>query len=74
MNPKSHPWTILSTECYYGSKYVAVEEDQLRHASGRVHSYTALRFKVHGIAVLPIDKEGCTNLVGQFRYLLRQYT
>jgi len=30
--------------------------------------------KVFGVAVLPIDREGCTTLVGQYRYVLDRYS
>ena len=35
------------------SRYVDVDQDEVRHRSGKVHSYTALRFVlIYGIAVL----------------------
>jgi 8-oxo-dGTP pyrophosphatase MutT (NUDIX family) len=74
MTDESNPWTRLSTQRFYESQYVEVEEDQVRHRSGRIHSYTALRYRVHGIAVLPIDQAGFTYLVGQYRYLPDLYT
>jgi 8-oxo-dGTP pyrophosphatase MutT (NUDIX family) len=74
MTDQSNPWTRLSTQCFYESQYVQVEEDQVRHRSGHIHSYTALRYRVHGVAVLPIDQEGFTYLVGQYRYLPDLYT
>jgi 8-oxo-dGTP pyrophosphatase MutT (NUDIX family) len=74
MTDESNPWTRLSTQRFYESQYVRVEEDQVRHRSGRIHSYTALRYRVHGVAVLPIDQEGFTYLIGQYRYLPDLYT
>jgi 8-oxo-dGTP pyrophosphatase MutT (NUDIX family) len=71
---QSNPWVTLSTQRFYDSPYVAVEEDQVHHRSGRVHPYTALRFRIHGIAVLPVLADGSTLLVGQYRYLSQRYT
>lgn len=65
----SNPWTTLSSRRFYESRYVEVEEDTVRHRSGAVHPYTALRFRIHGIAVLPVFADGSTVLVGQYRYL-----
>lgn len=64
----------LSTQHFYDSRYVDVQEDQVRHRSGRVHPYTALRFRIVGIAVVPILSDGSTLLVGQYRYLSQCYT
>ncbi|WP_457091230.1 NUDIX domain-containing protein [Microvirga sp. P5_D2] len=74
MTDQSNPWVTLSTQHFYDSRYVGVEEDQVRHRSGRVHPYTALRFRIVGIAVLPILSDGSTLLVGQYRYLSQCYT
>jgi len=74
MPDQSNPWTTLSTKHFYDSPYIDVEEDQVQHRSGRVHAYTALRFRVFGITVLPIDQDGCTYLIGQHRYVSGVYT
>jgi 8-oxo-dGTP pyrophosphatase MutT (NUDIX family) len=74
MSDEPNPWTRLSSRRFYESRYVAVEEDEVRHRSGRVHPYTALRFRIVGIAALPVDEEGRTRLVGQYRYLSDCYT
>jgi 8-oxo-dGTP pyrophosphatase MutT (NUDIX family) len=71
---QSNPWETLSTRRFYESRYVDVDQDEVRHRSGKIHSYTALRFRIHGIAVLPIVADGSTYLIGQYRYLSRRYT
>jgi hypothetical protein len=48
---ESNPWVTLATQRFYDSRYVTVEEDHVRHRAGRVHPYTALRFRIVGIAV-----------------------
>ena len=69
MSDQSNPWTTLSSKRFYESPYVDVEQDEVRHRAGRVHAYTALRFRVFGITGLPIDHDGCTYLIGQHRYV-----
>jgi 8-oxo-dGTP pyrophosphatase MutT (NUDIX family) len=69
-----NPWTILSSRRFYESRYVDVDQDEVRHHSGMVHPYTALRFRIYGIAVLPIFADGSTYLIGQYRYLAQRYT
>ena len=74
MPDQSNPWVRLSTQRFYDSPYVTANEDTVRHRSGRVHAYTALRFRVFGVAVLPIDADGFTTLIGQYRYVPERYT
>src|SRR5215213_9090775 len=74
MPNQSNPWTTLSSQRFYESRYVDVDQDEVRHRSGTIHPYTALRFRIYGIAVLPIYPDGRTALVGQYRYLSQRYT
>ena len=74
MSDQGNPWTRLSSKRFYESPYVDVEQDEVRHRSGRVHAYTALRFRVFGVTVLPIDHDGCAYLIGQHRYVPDAYT
>jgi 8-oxo-dGTP pyrophosphatase MutT (NUDIX family) len=70
----TNPWTTLSTERCHEGQHASFDEDFVRHRSGREHTHAALRFKVHGIAVAPIQADGGVLLVGQYRYVLRRYT
>lgn len=74
MSDRSNPWVPLSSRRIYESPYLDLDEDQVRHRSGKVHPYTAVRFRVHGIAVLPLLSDGSTYLVGQYRYLSDRFT
>ena len=74
MPNQSSPWETLSSQRFYESRYVDVDQDEVRHRSGRVHPHTALRFRIYGIAVLPIFDDGSTYLIGQYRYVSQRYT
>ena len=74
MPNQSNPWETLSSQRFYESRYVDVDQDEVRHRSGKVHSYTALRFRIYGVAVLPIFDDGSTYLIGQYRYVSQRYT
>jgi len=74
MRDHQNPWKTLSTKRFYECSYVNAEEDQVLHRSGKIHAYTALRFQIHGVAVLPILADGSTVIVGQYRYLSQQFT
>lgn len=69
-----NPWTTLSAQTFYDNRLVRVEEHAVRHESGTESDYTTIRFHVVGVAVLPVDDEGFTYLVGQYRYVSRRFT
>ena len=73
MTDKSNPWTTLSAETRFENDWFTVVENEVIDPSGNRTTYGTVRFKVHGVAVLPIDAEGRTRLVGQFRYALNAY-
>ncbi len=74
MTDISNPCEVLSTRRFYDCKYYAAEEDQLLHKSGDIRPYSAIRCHYYGVTVLPIDDEGCTTIVGQFRHPHGRYT
>ncbi len=74
MTDRKNPWVTLSRERRYEDRYLGVDLDQLRHESGREHPHVALRFKVFGVAVLPVDPAGRVTLIGQYRYVLDRFT
>lgn len=74
MPDQSNPWVTLGSRRVYECPYLDLDEDEVRHRSGKVHPYTSVRFRVYGIAVLPILPDGSTLLVGQYRYLSGRFT
>jgi 8-oxo-dGTP pyrophosphatase MutT (NUDIX family) len=71
---RTNPWKLLETEIGFDNSYYSARRDIVRHRSGREHPYVSVRTKFRGVAVLPIDAEGCTTLIGQFRYVLDRFT
>lgn len=72
-NPESNPWTIHETEVVYDNPWIRVSESQVTHPSGNPGIYGVVHFKNHAVGIVPIDEEGYTWLVGQFRYPLNSY-
>jgi len=71
---QTNPWQCLDTEIGFDSPYYSARRDTVRHRSGREHPYVSVRTKFRGVGVLPIDAEGCTTIIGQFRYVLDRFT
>ena len=51
-----------------------MREDQVIRPDGNPGIYGVVEFKNRAIGVLPIDAEGYTYLVGQYRYTLNRYS
>jgi 8-oxo-dGTP pyrophosphatase MutT (NUDIX family) len=67
MEKKRGAWTIKSSECRYSDEFVEFWVDDCLRPDGEPARRATLRM-VPGVAVLPVDKEGCVRLVRQFRY------
>ena len=74
MIDQTNPWQCLHTEIGFDNSYYSARRDTVRHRSGREHPYVSVRTKFRGVGVLPIDAEGCTTIIGQFRYVLDRFT
>jgi 8-oxo-dGTP pyrophosphatase MutT (NUDIX family) len=74
MIDRTNPWTCLATEIGFDNPYYTARRDMVRHCSGREHPYVSVRTKFRGVGVLPIDADGCTTIIGQFRYVLDRFT
>lgn len=69
-----NPWTTLSVENKYENPWIKVEEHQVLNPAGNPGIYGKVHFKNLAIGIIPIDDDGYTWLVGQYRYPLNQYS
>lgn len=74
MNEQENPWQTLSSENIYENPWISVREDQVINPSGGRGIYGVITFKNIAVGVVPIDDEGFTYLVGQYRYALNEYS
>lgn len=63
-----NPWQTLSTREVYSNAWIRVREDQVINPSGGPGIYGVVEYKNRAVGVIPIDDEGFTWLVGQYRY------
>ncbi len=68
-----NPWTTLSGEEKYDNRWINITEYQVLNPSGGKGIYGKVHFKNKAIGVIPIDADGNTWLVGQFRYTLNEW-
>jgi 8-oxo-dGTP pyrophosphatase MutT (NUDIX family) len=69
-----NPWHTLSTELKYHNPWISVREDQVLNPGGGRGIYGVVSMKNKALGIVPIDEEGNTWLVGQYRYPLNEYS
>jgi len=74
MNESHNPWTILSETPVYDNQWIGLTEFQVINPGGGKGIYGKVHFKNLAIGILPLDEEGNTWLVGQYRFPLDQYS
>jgi len=72
--PGENPWKTLSTQPVYNNAWIKVEEHQVINPAGSPGIYGKVIFKNQAVGVIPIDEQGNTWLVGQFRYTLNDWS
>lgn len=73
-HPTHNPWKITAEKSIYDNPWINVTEYQVINPSGNPGIYGKVHFKNRAIGVLPLDHEMNTYLVGQFRFVINQYS
>jgi len=68
------PWKTLKTEVGYESPWIRVDHSEVLNPAGNPGTYSVVHFKNLAIGIIPIDENGYTWLVGQYRYPLKEYS
>ncbi len=69
-----NPWRVLSSALKYQNPWISVREDQVLNPSGGAGIYGVVSMKNKAIGIIPVDADGNTWLVGQYRYPLSEYS
>lgn len=72
-NEGRSPWITQSTRAVYANQWISVSESTVITPRGAPGMYGVVHFKQRGVGVIPVDAEGQTTLVGQYRYPLSRY-
>lgn len=70
----NNPWKKLSSKEIYSNPWISLSEHQVLNPAGKEGIYGTVHFEHFAIGVLPIDHEGYTFLVGQYRFPLEAYS
>ncbi|RFP65535.1 NUDIX hydrolase [Hymenobacter lapidiphilus] len=69
-----NPWQLQATEIKYQNPWIRVREDQVITPGGTAGIYGVVTMKNKALGIVPVDAEGNTWLVGQYRYPLSEYS
>lgn len=69
-----NPWETTDTRIVYENPWIQVREDQVLNPAGKPGIYGVVSFKNFAIGIIPVDAEGNTWLVGQYRYSLNEWS
>ena len=67
-------WKTLTQKTVYDNPWIEVSHRDVITPGGTQGIYGKVHFKNIAVAVLPIDAEGYTWLVGQYRYTIDRYS
>ena len=69
-----NPWKTIASVEVYSNPWISVTHREVENPGGGQGIYGVVSFKNLAIGVVPVDAEGNTYLVGQYRYTLNQYS
>lgn len=71
---KRGPWLRKTHDVVYENPWIKVTHDEVTTPGGTDGVYGLVHFKNRAIAIIPIDEQGNTRLVGQYRYALDHFS
>lgn len=71
---KIGPWTRHKRSTIYTNPWITVHHDEVTLPTGATGIYGIVHFHNLAVAAVPLDAEGYTYLVGQYRYPLAEYS
>lgn len=69
-----NPWKTLSTTVKYENPWIRIEHRDVIAPTGNAGIYGLVNMKSRAAGIIPINEEGDTWLVGQYRYATEQYS
>ena len=69
-----NPWKKVSSREVYDNPWVSIRHEEVIKPNGETGIYGVAHFKNFAAAVLPLDHNNNTWLVGQYRYTLEEYS
>lgn len=71
---ESNPWQFIRSREIFQNPWFEIREDEVINPAGSVNFYGRVNFKNQAIGIIPLDDNENTWLVGQYRYVLDEYS
>jgi ADP-ribose pyrophosphatase len=71
---EENPWQITSQQNIYDNNWINLTEYKVINPAGNPGIYGKVHFKNRATGVVPLDANGNTYLVGQYRFPLDEYS
>ncbi len=68
------PWKTLSKEERYATPWISVSHHEVIDPGGEPGMYGVVHFRNLAVGVIPLDEDGNTWIVGQYRYPIKAYS
>lgn len=72
MSKKLGPWLQLSSQTVYQNPWLRLEHHEVKTPAGTDGIYGKICFQSIAVGIIPLDEQGCTYLVKQYRYPLEE--
>ena len=69
LKTQPNPWQRQSNKRIYENPWFCLDEDDVINPGGGLSHYGKILFKNIAIGIIPVDEDGNTWLVGQYRYV-----
>ena len=69
----SNPWLTQDSCEIYDNSWIRVREDRVTNENGYDGIYGVVEYKNQAVGIVPLDEEGNTWIVGQYRYAQASY-
>lgn len=70
----SNPWKTKSLHTVHETPWIKIVHHDVLNPAGNDAVYTTVEFKNLAVGIIPVDNEGHTWLVGQYRFPIDQYS
>jgi ADP-ribose pyrophosphatase len=74
MEQNKNPWKTKKITKVYENPWITLTHEDVIIPSGNDGIYGKVHFKNYAVGIIPIDQDGNTWLVGQYRYTLDAYS
>ncbi|SRR5579871_855918 len=74
MSVMENPWKIIAAKNIYDNPWISVTEFDVINPNGGEGIYGKVHFKKIAVGILPLDADFNTYLVGQYRFVIDEYS